>query len=281
VEDDTVARTTLQQTLAIDSPTAAELAPTLEVQITPEITALAAELGNDPAAIFNYVYNNIEYIPYTGSKMGSTATLWAQRGNSYDQASLLIALLRAADIPARYRSGRIELTGAQAQNWLGVRDNDAAVSIVATYSSRTQQIGAGQLPDGTFVIQFDHVWVEAYVPYGNYRGTGADESDFAWIPLDPSVKARAYQPGIDVSVCGDFDYDDYLAQVQRYLPTELFATQIQECLNSQFPGKALSDVGYNGQIVPAQPNLPAGNAALQLDPATKCPLYRNSRQPAP
>ena len=30
------------------------------------------------------------------------------------------------------------------------------------------------------------VWVEAYVPYSNYRGMPADQTGSTWIPLDPA-----------------------------------------------------------------------------------------------
>ena len=72
----------------------------------------AAELGNDPIAIFDYV-RSISYQSYTGSLRGARGTLWSEAGNGIDQASLLIALLRASGIPASYRNGILE--DAQAQ----------------------------------------------------------------------------------------------------------------------------------------------------------------------
>jgi len=45
-------------------------------------------------------------------------------------------------------------------------------------------------------IELDHVWVEAYIPYSNYRGKIRDESGKTWIPLDPSFKQYEYHEPI-------------------------------------------------------------------------------------
>ncbi len=221
-------------------PTADDLAPTLEIQITQEITDLVTSLNNSPLAIYEHVRDNVEYVPYYGSLMGSTAVLWSKAGNDYDQASLLLALLRAGGIPARYARGNVAIPEAQAQNWLGVQ---------AT-SEVTRMLGISGIPWGYnsgYVLK-EHVWVEAYIPYGNYRGIGNDTSDYLWVPMDPSFKLKTYQEGIDVSGCGEFDYDSYLASIQRFLPHELYQDQIRECLNANYPGKTLADVGYVGTI---------------------------------
>lgn len=72
----------------------------------PQIAALAKSLGYSPVQIFQYVYNNIEFQPYYGSLKGALVTLQSKAGGPTDQASLLIALLRASGIPARYVRGR-------------------------------------------------------------------------------------------------------------------------------------------------------------------------------
>lgn len=71
--------------------------------ITPEIQALADSLGNDPARIFEHVYNSIEYEHYYGSKKGAHLTLLEGKGNDADQAALFVALLRAAGHSPTYR----------------------------------------------------------------------------------------------------------------------------------------------------------------------------------
>ncbi len=72
------------------------------VIITPEISALAEELGKNPVRIYEYVKNTIMYQPYWGALKGAAVTLAQKSGNDADQASLLIALLRASGYPARF-----------------------------------------------------------------------------------------------------------------------------------------------------------------------------------
>jgi hypothetical protein len=57
---------------------------------------------NEATNIFNWVRNNIGYSFYYNTKHGAVGTLNAGTGNCVDTAHLLIALSRAAGIPARY-----------------------------------------------------------------------------------------------------------------------------------------------------------------------------------
>lgn len=93
---------------------AADLAPTPDANSTdPYITQQAAALNHDPAQIFAFVRDQIAYEAYKGSLRGARGTLWSKAGNALDKASLMIALLRASNIPARYVKG--ELSEADAQ----------------------------------------------------------------------------------------------------------------------------------------------------------------------
>ena len=93
-------------------PVPADLAPTVDVQITEAISSLAASLGNSPARLFEWVKNNIRVEFYYGSLKGSVGTYMERAGNDMDTASLLMGLLRAAGIPCRYVTGTIEIMGS-------------------------------------------------------------------------------------------------------------------------------------------------------------------------
>lgn len=81
----------------------AYLQPTNNCQSNdPEIVALAAELGSGEA-IFNYERDGMTYDYYYNTKLGAVKALKSMVANCCDQTHLLIALLRAANIPARYR----------------------------------------------------------------------------------------------------------------------------------------------------------------------------------
>lgn len=56
--------------------------------------------------IFYYVRNNVSYRMYYNTSKGALGTLSSKAANCCDQAHLLIALLRAAGIPAKYGHGR-------------------------------------------------------------------------------------------------------------------------------------------------------------------------------
>ena len=48
------------------------------------------------------------YESYLGSLRGTRGTLWSKAGNALDKSSLLIAMLRASGVPARYRHGTLD-----------------------------------------------------------------------------------------------------------------------------------------------------------------------------
>ena len=55
--------------------------------------------------IYYFVRDNIEYEDYANTRKGAYKTLMEKRGNCCDQAHLLVALLRAAEIPTYYAHG--------------------------------------------------------------------------------------------------------------------------------------------------------------------------------
>lgn len=84
------------------------LSSTLDANVEdPFIQATAAMYDQDPAQIFQFLTQDIGYESYTGSLRGSRGTLWSEAGNSLDEASLGVALLRASGIPARYAHGTL------------------------------------------------------------------------------------------------------------------------------------------------------------------------------
>jgi uncharacterized membrane protein/transglutaminase-like putative cysteine protease len=79
----------------------------------PYLQAKAAQLDHDPIQIFQFLTQAIGYESYTGSLRGARGTLWSDAGNSLDEASLGIALLRSSGIPARYAEGQLSFGDAQ------------------------------------------------------------------------------------------------------------------------------------------------------------------------
>jgi transglutaminase-like putative cysteine protease len=174
-----------------DPPQAEDLAPNEDVQITGDVQALAAMLGNQPLQIFDWVRNNIEFIPTYGSVQGSEMTLQARRGNAFDIASLLIALLRAGNIPARYVVGTAEIPVAEVLDLVGGAETaDVAQQLLGQGGVSTVAI----VENGTVTrIRMDHVWVEAWIDFVPSRGAVNIEGD-TWIPMDASLKQHTFTP---------------------------------------------------------------------------------------
>jgi RHS repeat-associated protein len=234
--------------------TAADLDQTQEeVKQTPEIAALAQTLEYSPIKIYKYVYDNIKFEPYYGSLKGAQGTLISGAGNATDQASLLIALLRASNIPARYVKGTIRIldTTPSDQNgraplWLGAKSYVAAASILA----QGRNPGASYSSNG---VQLTQVWAEACVPYGHYRGAKIDNVGHRWIPLDPSFKTKSYQNGLSQNAV--FDYTGYMAERTNgpdSLPYEAYAKQVETYIKQSDPNATIEDVPYSGNIVPME-----------------------------
>ena len=176
------------------NPTDADLAQTPETVQTSAILAKVAALGANPVAIHNWVRNSVEFVPTWGALQSADDTLAKRRGNAHDIASLEIALLRAARIPARYQYGTIEVTAQQAQHWLGVTSTQAAQQLLAQGGIATRGIVAG----GSLAqLQLEHVWVQAYVNWAPSRGARQGSASQhvnpvgphnAWVALDASFK---------------------------------------------------------------------------------------------
>ena len=156
------------------------LASTPDANTTdPYVQEKAAELGYDPLRIIDYLHTQIGYNSYTGSLRGARGTLWSNAGNSLDEASLGVALLRASGIPARYAEGTLP-------------DNLAQQLILSMFPNSFQTVG--YIPAGTQVSDpahdltllaetRDHYWIE----YDTGNGFQDADPEFAGAPIDQPV----------------------------------------------------------------------------------------------
>lgn len=176
-----------------DPPGPGEIAPTLEIEFTPEIRALAQSLGGQPVAIRNWVYDNIEFMPTFGSIQGAGLTLLNRRGNAFDIASLTLALMRVSGVPARYAHGVVEVPIDKAQNWLG---NLATPQMAVELMQKGGIPAASVIAGGRIVaVRFEHVWIEAWVDFIPSRGAINRVPD-QWVPLDVAYKEFTYEDAL-------------------------------------------------------------------------------------
>lgn len=151
----------------------------------PEVLKFIAEKLSDANSIYLFVKNNFKNEAYSGSKKGPVITLTQLGGNDIDQASLLIALYREKNIPARYVKGNIYITLDQAKDITGSSNVTSIGRILATGHRNVKAVKE----NGTIIgFKMEHTWVEAYIPYTDYRGAGNKAGDAVWVQLDPSFK---------------------------------------------------------------------------------------------
>lgn len=164
----------------------AALAQTSETQLNDELKALAASFDT-PAEAYEYVYNNIAFESYTNSRRGAVGAYELKRGNDFDQASLLIGLLREMGYPAKYGYAPALITPEQTLELMAMEDFDSASGMLASSGKK-----AGLITDsgtGEQYVKMEETFVMVYVP-----GSALGETDEAkknlgvWARLDTSIK---------------------------------------------------------------------------------------------
>jgi transglutaminase-like putative cysteine protease len=256
------------------------LAATEDIQITDAIRAKAAELNHHPVEIYNWVRNTIELIPTYGSIQGSQLTLDKKQGNAFDTASLLIALLRASDIPARYVYGTVEVPADKLMNWVGGVEVPAAASNL---------LGQGGIPHTALTqggqikaFRMEHVWVEAFVDFYPSRGARNLTPD-AWVPMDASFKQYDYSDGFDLEQGVPLDAEAFLEQAQQGATVneaegwvqnlnqaniqsqlEQYQQQLQTYIENQSPDATVGDVLGTKAVRATNPPTLAANLPYKL-----------------
>ncbi len=234
----------------------ADLGESDEVVLSPAVRALAATLNNNPVKISAWVHDNIRFAPTYGATQNADAVLKSRQGNAFDTASLTIALLRSANIPARYVYGSVEVAAGPAQAWLGgVATPEAALDLLAQGGIPSAAVIAG---GRVTAIRLEHVWVEAHIDFYPSRGAVNRAAD-SWVPIDASFKQPVVVPGLDLRTVASVDAvvlsgqllqgatpaQDGISRLnQSALTTSLsaFKTQAQTTINGQKPNATVGDV---------------------------------------
>jgi len=262
------------------APNDAALAPTPDVQITEDIQALAASLDYNPVAIYNWVHDNIRYIPTYGSVQGSQLTLDNRAGNAFDTASLLIALLRTSGIHARYAYGTVRIPIDKVMNWVGgVTEPSDAIKIISL-----GYIPATSLTQGGVIkyVKMEHVWVEAWLDFYPSRGAVHRQGD-SWVPIDASFKQYQFIEGLhperevpfptDTLVNQLLDSATFNADVGSVTgmneqvvedAVETYEAQLQAWFDMHKPDATVADMLDTAQIIPLKRPFFAGSLPYQL-----------------
>ncbi len=226
------------------APGVEELEPDVQAPLSVPILLKAEALGYDAVAIYEFVRNEVAGEVYAGAMKGAEATLAQKSGNDVDQASLLVALLRASQVPARYVRGVIELPLERIAAELGLGNPDVVPEVLGRAGLAFRPVVRG---GRVVAVDVEHTWVSAHVPYANYRGAVVDFSGRAWVPLAPALKTYDLTPATAVLRAMSWPVaeriDAYLATVQPTGLAEQIREEVEGYLQATTPG-----VTYESQL---------------------------------
>lgn len=231
---------TLAQVALPNAPTPQDTSETDDIQITQAIKDLASQLNKNPVEIFNWVKNNIDFMPTYGAIQNADRTLLNKRGNAFDTASLLIALYRASGIPARYVYGTIELPAEKVMNWVGgVSKPEAAQSLLMQGGIPSSGITGGGTVQS---IRMEHVWVEAFVDYLPSRGA-KNKNPQTWVPLDASFKQYEFSPKANLAKDIGIDTNAYQQALLKSAVVDMGGNRITGDGSADIAELLESDIG--------------------------------------
>lgn len=193
------------------------------IEVTSEIEELACALGKNPVRIYEYVKNQIDYIPYFGYLQGAAYTCLAKSGNDFDQAALLIALLRVSGYSANFILGKMTIPTFGAADrrdmahWLSVEPNIKTVRdllsnsfLPATCQEKTTML---------------RVWVRAKIGR-------------RFIDLDPAFKIYEEKCGIDIGNAIGYDPEELMIATEGVSGNDNGAIWVRH----------LNDIGLNAYL---------------------------------
>lgn len=163
-----------------------------------ELTTLATALSNNVDLIYEYVRNNVEVVPIYGLQKGALGATIDRSGTAFDQAQLMVELLRASGYSASYVAGTITLSGAQAYSWFGVSEASALAAMLADGG-----IPASVSPASGAVssVTLSHIWVRVTINGTSYE-------------FDPSYKPHTFVAGIDIAAASGFNETSFISGAQ-------------------------------------------------------------------
>lgn len=235
-----------------------------------EVVELARSLRNDPALIYDYVRNNTRTEWTYGLSKGAMGVVVDRTGTSFDQASLMVELLRQAGFSnAAYKVGTISLSGAQFAEWTNITSAKAACQLLSS-GGFPAVINGSSLADCSYDsgasisgIEIGHAWVSVTVGGTPYV-------------LDPAYKAHTFKAGLDLAVAaqltsgqalaqatsgieagnaGGFGYVRDLKGPQLTTTLQTYAANIQARIESDAPAGSVADI-VGGQSIIRTEGLP-------------------------
>ena len=183
---------------------------------------------------------------------------------------MLVALLRASKIPARYVHGTIDVPAEKFKNWVG---SFTSIDAAHSFASSGGIPMAGVVSGGKVTtMRMEHIWVEAAIDYQPSRGVKNIDAD-SWVAMDASYKQYDNLQGLDVASIANIDgkalADSFVASgtvneaegwVSGFDPTILqnaqtqAQTAVESYIATNLPNATVGDVIGGRKIITQQAN---------------------------
>ncbi len=197
--------------------------------VAPQIVALASSFNNSPARIFRFVHDTIDFDPKWGASKSPLGTLHEGGGTSWDQAWLLLELLTAAGVDARFEWGEIEIPTELLLQIAGVTEPFRAGDLLTTAGMPIVLV-----VEGSQVVhaRMSHVWVKAHLDYIPRRGVTTGPGD-TWMRMDPSLKRFDTTEGVHLAEVVPYNLGEYLQSGTESSPRQIYDEAIETHITDQ------------------------------------------------
>ncbi len=223
----------------------------LQIEYTNDIKELARALKNDPKLIYEFVRNHIDYVPYFGALKGASLTLLERSGNDFDQATLMIALLRESGYTAQYVYGEMVIPNQGGQgnydiaHWLGVNPSSAIINEV---------IGSGGIPGSASfsTTTMDRVWVKVNIGGTNYVFDPAFKPYNETVGIDLKAAMGYSKTGLLTAAGGTPGTDYIMGLSESGINTKLteYTTNLIDFLRANNPNSKVEEIIGGREIIP-------------------------------
>lgn len=214
-----------------------------ETQLTNDMAALADTLSS-PAEVFKYILNNFKTEFYYGSRKGAMGTYEECGGNDYDQASLMIAMLRYLGYTANYAVGEVVFTDDDLINMTAASDIESAKKIFTAHGKTlTPYESGGYLTEQAMVHlvldEENHMFLD---PSFKYYTKKADATDLDNIMATLDAQYNLTDSTLDLyavsnKIESDYQSGDLLTTFQQY---EIVQQDINNTLSYSVPSGQVS-----------------------------------------
>lgn len=209
-----------------------------ETQMTNDMAALADTLSS-PAEVFKYILNNYKTEFYYGSRKGAVGTYEECGGNDYDQASLMIAMLRYLGYTANYAVGEVVFTDEDLINMTAASDIESAKKIFTAHGKTlTPYESGGYLTEQAMVhLVLDEENQMFLDPSFKYYTKKADATDLESIMATLDTQYNLSDSTLDLyavsnKIESDYKSGDLLTTFQQY---EIVQQDINNTLSYDVP----------------------------------------------